>query len=152
MLLRVAQVVYTATQFEGIERVAFKLDGDEVEAIGGEGVIVDPPVTRADFEDQAPPILIESPVPGALSERPVTISGTANVFEAQFNAKVVDEDEDTLADVAVRATSGTGTRGTFETEIDYSRPSGGTGAVIVYDLSEKDGSVIDEVRIPVSFE
>ena len=51
MLTRVAQVVYTVTQFPAVQRVAFRLDGKPVSAIGGEGVVVDPPVTRADFSD-----------------------------------------------------------------------------------------------------
>jgi len=51
MLTRVAQVVYTVTQFPAVQRVAFRLDGKPVSAIGGEGVVVDPPVTHADFPD-----------------------------------------------------------------------------------------------------
>ena len=54
MRLRVAQVVYTLTQFPTIQRVAFALDGTPVEAIGGEGVVVWPPVGRAAFQDLAP--------------------------------------------------------------------------------------------------
>ena len=46
MLGRVAQVVATLTQFPTIERVAFRLDGEPVETIGGEGVVVDPPIGR----------------------------------------------------------------------------------------------------------
>ena len=53
MQLRVAQVVFTATQFEGVETVTILLDGDRVDGIGGEGV----PSTdlhREDFEDFSP--------------------------------------------------------------------------------------------------
>ena len=46
MQARVAQVVATLTQFPSIERVAFRLDGEPVTAIGGEGVAVDPPLGR----------------------------------------------------------------------------------------------------------
>ena len=53
--LRVAQVVYTLTQFQTIQRVAFALDGTAVEAIGGEGIVVRPPVGQAAFQDLAPP-------------------------------------------------------------------------------------------------
>ncbi len=50
MLTRVAQVVYTLTGFPTAESVRFLIDGERVESIGGEGVIVDPPLTRADVE------------------------------------------------------------------------------------------------------
>ena len=47
MVARVGQVVFTATQFENVDRVEFWLDGEPVEAIGGEGVMVDEPLSRA---------------------------------------------------------------------------------------------------------
>jgi spore germination protein GerM len=50
MLTRVAQVVYTLTGFPTVDSVRFLIDGERVESIGGEGVIVDPPLTRADVE------------------------------------------------------------------------------------------------------
>lgn len=55
MLTRVAQVVYTLTGFPTVRSVRFLIDGERVASIGGEGVIVDPPLTRAD---------VEGPVPG----------------------------------------------------------------------------------------
>ncbi len=54
MLTRVAQVVYTLTSFPTVRSVRFLIDGERVEAIGGEGVIVDHPLTRADVAGQAP--------------------------------------------------------------------------------------------------
>ena len=54
MLTRVAQVVYTLTSFPTVRSVRFLIDGRRVEAIGGEGVIVDHPLTRADVAGQAP--------------------------------------------------------------------------------------------------
>lgn len=54
MLTRVAQVVYTLTGFPTVRSVRFLIDGVRVDSIGGEGVIVDPPLTRADLRDQAP--------------------------------------------------------------------------------------------------
>jgi spore germination protein GerM len=48
--LRLAQVVYTLTQFETIEGVSFRLAGEPVDLFGGHGIIVDRPQTRQDFE------------------------------------------------------------------------------------------------------
>jgi spore germination protein GerM len=54
MLSRVAQVVYTLTGFPTVDSVRFLIDGERVESIGGEGVIVDRPLTRADVEGPVP--------------------------------------------------------------------------------------------------
>lgn len=150
MLLRVAQVVCTLTGIEGVDSVAFMIDGVRATAIGGEGVIVDPPVDRADFEGQLPPVLVESPTPGELVTSPVTISGSSNVFEAVHQVEVVDPDGAIMKSVTVQATSGTGTRGTWSTTVEYGPVKfDGLGAIIVFELSAKDGSRIDIVEIPV---
>ena len=114
MQARVAQVVATLTQFPSIERVAFRLDGEPVTAIGGEGVAVDPPLGRGDIEAQTPAILVESPAVGETVSSPLTIRGTANTFEANFRVSVTAADGTTLYDSFVTATSGSGVRGTFD--------------------------------------
>lgn len=48
--LRLAQVVYTLTQFETIDRVSFQLEGEPVELFGGHGIMVETPQTRQDFK------------------------------------------------------------------------------------------------------
>ena len=48
--LRLAQVVYTLTQFETVEGVNFRLAGEPVELFGGHGIILDRPETRQDFK------------------------------------------------------------------------------------------------------
>ncbi len=149
MLLRVAQVVHTLTQFSDIQGVSFELDGQPVTAIGGEGVLVDPPVSRVDFEAQAPAILVESPVPDDHLTNPFTISGTANTFEAQFKVEVVDPEGIIVATQSVMATSGTGTRGLFKTTIAFEPTRSGLGAIIVSEPSAKDGSPTNVVEIPV---
>jgi germination protein M len=52
--LRLAQVVYTLTQFETINGVSFRLEGEPVELFGGHGIIVDRPQTRQDFKPLQP--------------------------------------------------------------------------------------------------
>jgi spore germination protein GerM len=54
MLSRLAVVVYTLTQFPTVDAVSFRLDGEPVTVFGGEGIVVDPPVTRSDFEGSVP--------------------------------------------------------------------------------------------------
>lgn len=147
--LRVAQVVFTATQFLSVKRVAFRLDGRPVEAIGGEGVMVKPPVGRAAFEAQAPPILVEQPLPGDTVTTPLVVRGSANVFEAQLAVDVKRPSGKLLARRSVRASAGSGTRGRFVVRI----PLGGvTGKIVVraYTHSAKNGAPINVVRIPIT--
>jgi lipoprotein-anchoring transpeptidase ErfK/SrfK len=49
MTARLAQLVYTATQFPVAQAVRLKLDGKLVVAIGGDGIMVDHPLRRSDF-------------------------------------------------------------------------------------------------------
>lgn len=151
MQLRVAQVVYTLTQFATVRRVAFHIDGRPVDAIGGEGIVVSPPVGRSQFEAVTPSVLVEVPVPGQNVSRPMRIAGTANVFEAQFNARLLSARGAAISpEIPVHATSGSGTRGTFSTLLSYSAKAHGPARLQVFDRSEKDGSVEDLVVIPVS--
>jgi hypothetical protein len=147
MLLRVAQVVHTLTQFPTVRSVAFRLDGEDVDAIGGEGVVVSPPVDRGDFEDQAPAILVESVGPGDEVSSPLRVTGTANTFEATLNLRLVTDDGQVLHDDFATATSGTGTRGTFDETIEFDGE--GPATLVAYERSAEDGSEIKVVRIPV---
>ena len=148
MLLRVAQVVHTATQFPTVGRVAFKIDGRLARSIGGEGVVTWPPVTRGNFEAEAPPILVERPLPGDLVSHRVTVRGTANVFEARLVVQVRTTGGTLLARRLVTATSGTGERGTFAVAVQAPATLR-QATVVVYTRSAKDGRPIDVVRIPV---
>lgn len=150
MLLRVTQVVCTLTQFREVRNVAFALDGKKVEAIGGEGVIVDPPVDRADFEGQLPPVLVENPLPGETVPSPMKVEGSSNVFEAVHQLQLTDPEGKVIYDKPVKASSGTGTRGTWGAVINYSVTRDGLGEVIVFEFSPKDGKRIDIVEIPVN--
>ena len=82
MNMRIAQVVYTLTQFPTVKGVLFELDGQRVDVLGGEGVVVDEPVTRKDYRDLLPAILVVDPQIGVRVHNPVVVQGTANVFEA----------------------------------------------------------------------
>jgi hypothetical protein len=147
MTSRIAQVVYTLTQFPTVERIAFRLDGEPVDAIGGEGVLVDPPVGRIDFEDVTPIILVEQPTFGESPGSPLRISGTANTFEATFVAEVKAPDGSLLAEQIVTATSGSGDRGTFEASIPF---AGTAAALVVYAPDADQGGRLHEVEIPLT--
>jgi spore germination protein GerM len=146
---RIAQIVATLTRFPTIERVAFRLDGKPVEAIGGEGFVVDPPVGRAAIEGQTPQILVESPLPGDSVASPIRLRGTANVFEATVSIEVRDEHGDVVLRTFTTATSGNGTRGTFDTELPLPDRSGNV-TITAFEASAEDGRPLHEVDVPVT--
>jgi len=148
MLGRVAQVVATLTQFPTIERVAFRLDGEPVETIGGEGVVVDPPIGRTAIEEQTPQILIESPLPGDTVTSPVRVRGTANVFEATVSFEVRDATGTVVHEGFTTATSGTGTRGTFDTTLPLPDLEG-TMTIVAFEASAEDGRPLHVVDVQV---
>lgn len=129
-----AQVVYTLTQFPTVERVELQ----------------ERFLRRADFEDYTPAILVESPLSFEEVSSPLRATVTANTFEATFSHEVTDTDGRIVAEDFVTATSGIGTRGTFEFKTDpFTVPFEGVGGLIVFELSAKDGSRINLVEIPL---
>ena len=88
MPLRIAQVVYTLTQFPTVTGVRFAINGQGVTVVGG--VPVQSPQTRAMYSGYLPAITVRSPVIGAQVTSPVTVSGTADVFEAPVSVRILD--------------------------------------------------------------
>ena len=147
---RVAQVVYTLTQFSTVTAVNFEVDGQPITALGGEGVVLEQPQTRADWESFTPAILVESPLPGDAITSPLHATGTANTFEATFQIRIVDATGNTVYEHFATATSGTGTRGTFDETVTFTTTNHGVGTFSVFERSAKDGSEINTVSFPVT--
>lgn len=53
-LLAFAQVVFTASQVAGVEEVLFQVEGEAIEAIGGDGELTAEPLTEADYNTVEP--------------------------------------------------------------------------------------------------
>ncbi|MFJ9535933.1 GerMN domain-containing protein [Streptomyces sp. NPDC101225] len=147
---RLAQVVFTVTRFPSVHKVAFEMDGRPVHHFGGEGIVLDGPVGRADFENVSPAVLVESPLIGDAVRTPVRVRGSANTFEAEFRLKVTDTAGHTAADVQVRATSGTGTRGTFDVTFPYKAARTGPGLLTAYFMSPADGRPVTVDTVPLT--
>jgi hypothetical protein len=129
-----SEVVYTLTQFPTVKSVE----------IAGKRY------ARADFEAQTPTILVESPLSFQQVSSPFRVTGTANTFEATFQYEVTDTNGKIVDSHFVTATSGTGTRGTFDfTTKPFTVPFDGVGELIVFELSAKDGSRIHLQEIPL---
>jgi hypothetical protein len=143
-----AQVVYTLTQFDRIQSVVFEIDGRSLANFGG--YEIDVAQRRANFADQLPFILVQSPRVGERVSSPVHISGTADVFEAVVSIAILDEHWKVIASTFTMATCGTGYRGTFETDVAYDVATTQHGTIHVYEVSAMDGSEIHVVDIPVT--
>ncbi len=149
MQARVAQVVFTVTQFSGITRVRFALDGTPVTTIGGEGVMVDG-VGRSAFANVTPAILVRSPTPGATVRSPIAVRGIENTFEQTVNYTLTDPHGLILKEgFTTGAGPGAGTWGSFAFAVPYTAKGAGTGELVVYQVSGEDGSHRDFVQIPV---
>jgi germination protein M len=150
MQMRLAQVVYTLTQFPTVEGVLFSLDGERVSVIGGEGIVVDQPLRRRNFRELLPAILVTSPVLGQTVGNPVVIRGSANVFEANVSVEVLDAAGQEIASTFTTATCGTGCRGTFVVSLEYQVDEEQDGTLVVHDDDAAGtGTYPHEVRIPV---
>lgn len=132
-LRETAQIVATLTRLPTVQAVRFR-NGRTW--------------TRRRIEEQTPQILIESPLPGERVTSPIEVHGTANVFEATVSLEVRDAAGQVLLSTFTTATSGTGTRGTFATELAVPDVEGPV-TVVALESSAKDGRPLHVVRVPV---
>ncbi|MGB8362134.1 MAG: GerMN domain-containing protein [Acidimicrobiia bacterium] len=147
MMGRVAQIVYTATSFDDVEAVRFLLEGVAIEFLGGEGLIIDEPQTRADYVDLTPAILVEEPLWGSTITSPVTISGQALTDSGSVSYVLVDADGLIIAEGEIPVTPGQ--RSQFNTTLDMVEiPHPGLGSIIVFELTE-DGAQIHVLEYPL---
>jgi hypothetical protein len=137
--LRQAQVVYTLTQFPSVSRVALQSAGEPVAA----------PVGRSDYADLLALIVVADPVVGQRVSSPVTVSGTANVFEATVTLRLLDAAGREVATRFTTATCGSGCRGSWSVSVPYRLGRTQQGTVQVYEVSAEDGSRQHVVNVPV---
>lgn len=150
MQLRVAQIIYTATQVEGVDSVRFAIEGRQVDTIGGEGVIVDHPMDRSEFPDLAPPIVMLTPKINSTLSGEVVVAGHANVFEATVSIRIIGADGKVLKETFTTATCGSGCRGDFSKRITFSVDGEQQGRVELLSYSAEDGSPQDVISVPVT--
>jgi Immunoglobulin-like domain of bacterial spore germination len=79
-----------------------------------------------------PSIRIETPPVGGEVGTPVSITGTAEVVDAELTIRVLGEDRNELAAIIVHASCADGCRGTFGTQLFYFIERKQPGTVEVY--------------------
>jgi germination protein M len=147
---RLAQVVFTLTQFPTITDVHFRIAGTPITVFSDAQLALDPPVDRSDYGDQLPVIFLDRPAWGAALGNPAHLTGLADAFEGQFLVRILDAGGHSIADRSVMASCGTGCRGTFDETLPYSVTVAGPGRVQAYELSEVDGSIVNLTDYPVT--
>jgi hypothetical protein len=151
MQMRLAQVVYTLTQFPTVQKVRFRLDGSPVNVFSSEGITLDHPVGRSDYADLLPAIVVGKPAPGDQVTSPVTVSGTADVFEANVTVEVLDAAGKVVGHEFTTASCGTGCRGSFSVDVPYQVAHKQEGTIVVHDDDAAGtGTPPHSVRVPVT--
>lgn len=149
-LLSVAQVVYTLTQFPTVDGVLFEVEGEPLRRTPGHGLLLSGPQTRRDWQDQLPSVLVTAPSMGERISSPVTVKGTADVFEATLQMRLLDAEGNRLARAFTTATCGTGCRGDFAHDLTFQVDREQHGVLEVWWDSPEDGSRKDVVQIAVT--
>ncbi len=148
--MRLAQVVFTLTQFETVRGVVFEIDGERKEVFGSHGFGVEKPLSRSDFEDLAPAIVVDLPRARATVSSPIMISGNANVFEATVSIRILDATGAVIEETFTTATCGTGCRGGYEAEVPFAVDEAQDGTVMVFESSAETGRPINVVKVPIT--
>jgi hypothetical protein len=104
---------------------------------------------RDDYADLLPPIVVIAPAIGERVTSPVTVTGTADVYEATVSVRVLDAAGREIGTAFTTASCGSGCRGAYRLNVRYGRAAAGPGTVEVYEVSARDGSRVNAVRIPV---
>ena len=102
-------------------------------------------------------IVVKSPEPGASVSSPVTISGTASVFEGTVQLRILDADGREVGSAFTTASSGAPDRGTFSEEVEFSVDEAQDGVIRVFEenvASPEEGPERElfTVEVPVELE
>ncbi len=136
---RLGQVVFTLTQFGNVHAVLFQVEGRTVTTFGSEGIVLDGPQARDDYEDLLPLIFVDRPAWGAAIGNPARVTGNANTFEATLRIAILDGSGQSLVDEMTTATCGSGCRGTFDVTLRYDVDEAQWGTLRTYFNSAEDG-------------
>lgn len=124
-------------------------DGDEAATTADTGAPAGTEVGPG--SDGRPAIIVETPTEGSTVSSPVTVSGTADVFEANVTVVVEDADGNELARDFTTATCGTGCRGDFSLDLPFSVDEEQAGTIVVQDDDAAGtGTPPHVVEIPVT--
>jgi hypothetical protein len=154
MFARLAQVTYTATQFDDITDVRLLLDGDEVETFSNEGIELDQPIEPSDWYDVGvlPKLFVQRPALGETVGSAFTMTGLAqNLFEATFTYEVSDGADEVFAEGPVTAEGSEGWNA-FTQDVTYTPAEAMSVTLTVTEYSARDGSVVFTSSYPITID
>jgi len=152
--LGIQSIVNTLTEFPEIKQVSFLVEGkldERAKDWWGHIGLYDQPFKRDVSTVYEPVIWVTSPEPGQKIASPLQISGSARVFEAAVNARILDNAGKELARGYATASEGAPGRGDFVFTLPFTPTTAGSGKVEVFWASPKDGKELDMVVIPVTW-
>ena len=154
MTARVAQVVFTVTQFGNADQALFWMDGQPIEFLGGEGLVLDEPQARMDVDRAlSGSVIIDTPEYGATVSSPFTVTGEGDVFEAQFPIEIWANGQQ-IGGIAPVTAGAWGTWADFEVTITLDAPAGPI-ELIAYDAggcgTGPDCPPIIKTVVPLTF-
>jgi hypothetical protein len=141
----VAQVVFTATRFPGVDAVRFLVDGEPVESFRGEGIPLIEPLSRPQFQDLQPPIFIDSPPYGGALE---DLVGGESIL-GEFQLSVANAAGLVIAEVPVPRSAGDWA--SFSTRVPYIVVEDEMGTLVAATIGA-DFSQTDVISYPVALQ
>jgi spore germination protein GerM len=148
---RLAQLVYTATQFDAIDDVVLELAGDEVEVFSAEGLELDQPMDRTGAYDTGfiPKLYLDRPAYGQTVGTDFELAGVArDLFEATFVYELSDSADTIFAQGPVTASGSEGWND-YSIDVGYSAADAMPITVTLYEGSAKDGSIVFMISRPI---
>lgn len=152
--LGITSIVNTLTEFPDIKKVSFLVEGkldQRAKDWWGHIGLYSQPFERDVSKVYEPAIWVTTPSPGQKVGTPLEARGSARVFEAAVNARLVDNSGRVLAQGTTTAAQGAPLRGDFVLSLPFSGAPGGSGNLEVFWISPKDGSEMDKIVIPVTW-
>jgi hypothetical protein len=142
---RLAQLVYTATRFAEVDSVQLVIDGEPVEVFSGEGLVIDRPQGRSDYQGTLPAILLEEPVWGAVvSGSGLMVAGVA-VADSPVHYTLIDA----VGGVVARGEVVPAGMGVFSVVVDIPDAiATGDGSVVVFQVAP-DGRQVHVLQYPI---
>ncbi len=147
--LGIASIVNTLTEYPTIKKVQFTVEGkvENAKDWWGHVGLSGQPFSRNLKSVYEPVIWITTPVDGQTVSSPITIRGSARIFEATVNYRLKDSSGNILAEGYTMANAGAPDRGDFEAVLKYPQTSSPSLKLEVFEVSAKDGDDINKVII-----
>lgn len=150
----IQSIVNTLTEFPEIKKVSFTVEGKVDERTmdwWGHVGLYEQPFSGDLSTVYEPVIWVTSPTPDQKVASPVEVIGSARVFEAAVNIRLVDDSGIIIGEGFTTASEGAPGRGDFKHSLNFSAASPGKGTLEVFWTSPKDGGILDKVSVPVNW-